>query len=176
MPPKPDELRQIFNQYYDKNKSNPKPKPDELRQIFNQYYDKNKSNPKPKPNIKLKRVIDEKIIKSKKLVAKDDALEWQEICAVLSNDYKLDRLRILAREFNIHPHENMKKRELCKEIALQIEAETECHQPYDLNENVFSHMPKDEVFKYTENGKKFCFSKDDFLSWIQHHKKTHIHV
>jgi hypothetical protein len=26
MPPKPDELRQIRNQYYDKNKSNPKPK------------------------------------------------------------------------------------------------------------------------------------------------------
>jgi hypothetical protein len=144
------------------------PKPDELRKIRSQYYDKNKSKLKPKS--KLKTVIDKKIIKSKKFVVKDGAPEWQEICAVLSNDYKLDRLRILAQEFGIHPHESMKKRELCKEIALQVEVENECHHPYDLNENDFKYIPKDEVFKYIENGKKFCFSQSDFLNWIQNHK------
>jgi len=91
--------------------------------------------------------------------------EWQTICAVIGETFRLDELRAIARQVGIDP-QGMSKRALCAALAESYEkgttvvAERNCANDSILGYE-YDTVSDDELVTYEEGGKKWCFAPDE---------------
>jgi len=91
--------------------------------------------------------------------------EWQAICAVISETFKIAELRAIARQVGIDP-QGLSKRALCAALAESYEKgvtvvkERKCSNDSILGYE-YDTMSDDELVEYEEGGKKWCFAPDE---------------
>ena len=91
--------------------------------------------------------------------------EWQAICAVINETFKIAELRAIARQVGIDP-QGLSKRALCAALAESYEkgaavvAKRECANDSILGYE-YDTMQDDDLVTYEEDGKKYCFAIDE---------------
>jgi hypothetical protein len=100
--------------------------------------------------------------------------KWQAICKEFGNN-RLSALKNLAKLHGLSGYSQMNKRELCKQLALQLESmknPKNCYNTRSLHGDLIKDIPPHLVYTFQEADRRYCVNILEMVDYIKQGNKT----